>query len=70
VFRRDKDVEYTLFLPFQNSNTAHASLHGVLVKLFAGIVKVLNDLGFETSALSDDADELADCIVNDPVMTE
>jgi hypothetical protein len=70
VFRRDKDVEYTIFLPFDDQTQDSDLLHSIVVKLLAGIVRVLDDLKFDTTRLSGDSLSLADHVVNDPVMTK
>ncbi|NQV23132.1 MAG: hypothetical protein HQ518_02095 [Rhodopirellula sp.] len=70
VFRRDKNVEYTIFLPFDDQTQDSDLLHSIVVKLLAGIVRVLDDLKFDTTRLSGDSLSLADHVVNDPVMTK
>jgi len=70
VFKRDKDVEYTIFLPFNDQAHNSDLLHSIVVKLLAGIVLVLDELEFDTTRLSDDINSLAVRVVSDPVMTE
>ena len=70
VFKRDKYVEYSIFLPYREHNHDPKMLKGVVVALLAGIARVLEDLDFDAASISDAADEWAERIVGDPVMIE
>ena len=68
VFKRDKDVEYSIFLPFRPHNDDPKTLRGVLITLLTEIGRILSDLGFDTSKISCDSEEWADHIVAEPTM--
>lgn len=70
VFKRDKDVEYTVFLPFRGDHCDATALHEVVKLLISGIVRVLDDLGFDSANVSDGADDFANDVVPDAAMIE
>ena len=41
VFKRDKDVEYSIFIPFRGNESDSKTLHDVVMTLLNGIVSVL-----------------------------
>lgn len=69
VFKRDKDVEYTIFLPYRDNGHDPNILSNVVASLLSAIVFVLNDLGFDASNLLRDSRELAAHIAGDLAMT-
>ena len=50
VFRRDKDVEYTIFLPFRGDDST--ALREAIDTLLKAIIRVLAELGFDTTAIA------------------
>lgn len=70
VFQRGKDVEYSIFLPYDSDNHDPSALKQVVVRLLSAIVNVLTDLGFDASAVLRDSSELADQIVENPAMID
>ena len=70
VFKRDKDVEYSIFIPFRGNESDPKTLHDVVITLLNGIVSVLNGLGFDTTTLLDESEALANHIIEDESMTE
>lgn len=70
VFRRDKDVEYTVFLPYGGNAHDLNSLGEVVSSLISAIIDVLDDLGFDTTNVSSDSAELIKQITGDAGMVE
>lgn len=70
VFKRDKDVEYTIFLPHSGNDYNLNTLSVVISKLLSAIVNVLQDLGFDSSSVSHNSAELAKQITADSAMIE
>ncbi|MCH8150244.1 MAG: hypothetical protein IH987_20070 [Planctomycetes bacterium] len=66
VFMDDKDVEFTVFLPYSEEQS-HAHVLDVLIKQ---IVDVLEGLGMDVEQLSSASDEIVQSIVTDPKMVE
>jgi hypothetical protein len=69
VFRKDKDVEYTIFLTY-DIDRAHGPLlcRCVLKQLLEQIMIVLEKLKMDVVKLSLDVDEIIENIINDPKM--
>lgn len=70
VFQRDKDVEYSIFLPYNGDNQDPRTFKEVVARLLSAIINVLTDLGFDASAVLRDSSELADQIVENPAMID
>jgi len=70
VFKKDNDVEYTIFLPFRGDGYDSTSLYEVVKLLLSGIVHVLDELGFDSARVSDNADEIARHAIETPAMFE
>ena len=69
MFKKDKDVEYTIFLPFRKEQThGPDEYHAVLKLLICAIVDVLNRLEIDPSRLLEDSPALIERIVSDPKM--
>jgi hypothetical protein len=69
IFRRDKDVEFTIFLPLNTSTVCtQPSLSTALCNLLESIVRVLQDLGIDTIQIESRCDDLVTRIVGDPKM--
>ncbi len=69
VFRKTKDVEYTIFLPFNMDRPqGPATYRRALEMLIASICKVLAKLEFDVSQLSRDSDQIIEMILSDPKM--
>jgi hypothetical protein len=72
VFKKDKDVEYTIFLTYDRTTTLDnlRSFDAVLQQLFAEIVNVLEKLEIDTDLLVKDAPQLIDEIIGEKSMFE
>lgn len=69
VFKKDKDVEYSVFLPFDKAKPLDEGRYReVLALLLQAIVGVLDSLGMKINGLDQDANDIIDQIVKDPVM--
>jgi len=69
VFRKDKDVEFTVFLPFDKQEPhGQDAYRRVLRQLIHRVVDVLKTLEMDVSQLSRDSDEIVEGIVTDPTM--
>ena len=51
VFRKDKDVEYTIFLPFDVITTSESEAKCAIEFLLQGVCSVLVSLGFDTARM-------------------
>jgi hypothetical protein len=70
VFKRDKTVEYTFFLPYDKQAPVEAELLVDVVRvLLANMNTVLSNLGMTTNRIANDSDDIAKNIVRDPRMT-
>lgn len=67
VFAEDRDVEYTIFLPFITVADQKSHVQ-VLDLLLSSIVLILNELGCETKKLTDSWEEFKVLVVADPTM--
>ncbi len=69
IFKRDKDIEFTVFLPFSDSNTnGVVKYRQVLTRLFNGIVNALQSLGIDASNVINDSAELIEYFYSAPEM--
>ncbi|HAH46549.1 hypothetical protein [Gimesia sp.] len=69
VFKKDKDVEYTIFLTFNKLKTPGPVLYRqVLRQLIDQIVIVLTDLEIDTSKLLADSSDIIETVVTEPKM--
>ena len=69
VFRADKDVEYSIFLPFDKERALDEQRYReVLTLLLQEIAGVLKTLGMEVKELAQDASDIIDRIVKNPMM--
>ncbi|MCA9195620.1 MAG: hypothetical protein KDB03_27800 [Planctomycetales bacterium] len=70
VFKRDKDVEYTIFLPFRGSDYDSNVLRHAVTELLDGIVRVLSELGFDTTSVSQGSRQWVEHVIGDSRMTD
>lgn len=69
IFAKDKDVEFTIFLPFEKSEArGQKAYRRVLRQLVYQVVEVLRRLDMDVSRLSEEIDRIVDRIVGDPRM--
>lgn len=69
VFRKDKDVEYSIFLPFDKDRPHGPDMYRLaLERLFESIVNVLKELKIDSEKLTRDQDVIIDTIMSDPKM--
>lgn len=71
VFKKYNNVEYTIFLTFDKSETPGESMYRrVLKQLLRQIISVLDGLQMDVSLLAQDVDEIIEEIIADPKMIE
>jgi len=71
VFKRNRDVEFTIFLPHNGTKPSGRSEYAdVLNHLLDGVVVVLNSLDISTSQLIEKSSNLIESVVNDPTMID
>lgn len=71
IFEKDKDVEFTIFLPHSGKQVVERSEYeGILVALFDGIIKILHSLKIDTCRLADNVNTLISNIIEDDKMFE
>ena len=70
VFKRAKDVEYSVFLPFDVIMRTPDVLNSALRFLMKGIYNVLESLEIDTTALREQEDFLIQRILSEPTMLE
>jgi hypothetical protein len=68
VFRKSKDVEYTVFLPFDVISKATDGCRAALTFLLAGIHSVFQQAGIDTKALDEQKNSIIEHICSDPTM--
>jgi hypothetical protein len=68
VFRKTKDVEYSIFLPFDLITKATDVPRAALRYLLKGICAVLDSLNIDTAKIVKQQDALVEEICNDPIM--
>ncbi|HAB15340.1 MAG TPA: hypothetical protein DCE44_02705 [Verrucomicrobiales bacterium] len=70
VFKNDKDVEFTIFLPFDAIQREASVSRSAIGFLLCGVCAVLDSLGFDTSEIQARLSSLAESISSDPTMFE
>jgi hypothetical protein len=70
VFRKNKDVEYSVFLPFSAISEQENQLHAALAFLFGGTYSALEALGLDTSRLRDSEHSTIRAILADATMVK
>jgi len=71
VFKRDKDVEYTVFLPFDRSVEMDAkTLSRALDFLLSSMIEILKELEMTTTGLSEELSAIVDRILGDAKMID
>jgi hypothetical protein len=71
VFKRDKDVEYTVFLPFDRSVEMDAkTLSRALDFLLSNMIEILKELEMTTTGLSEELSAIVDRILGDAKMID
>jgi len=68
VFRKGKDVEYSIFLPFTTIHAAEDVSRTAIHSLFDAFLSVLTKLGFSTERLEARRAALVEDICSDPTM--
>jgi len=68
VFKKAKDVEFTIFLPFDVIQRDASIAQSAIVFLLRGVCSVLGSLGFDTSNIDACQSGLAESISSDPTM--
>ena len=70
VFRKDKDVEYSIFLPFTKIQAAEDVSRAAIEHLFDAFLSVLTKLGFSIESLQAHRASLVESISSDPAMID
>ena len=70
VFRKDKDVEYSVFLPFLAISGREDTLRLALSFLFGGTYFALEALGLDTGRLRDSEQSTIQSILTDATMVK
>jgi hypothetical protein len=70
VLRKDKDVEFTIFLPFDVIQTTASVLRSAIEFLLRGVCSVLVSLGFDTAPIQARQSILAQTLSSDPTMID
>ena len=70
VFRKSKDVEFSVFLPFAVISTKQEPLHSALSFLFSGTYSALEALDLVTSRLRESEHTITQAILSDATMVE
>ena len=70
VFKKTKDIEYSVFLPFTVISTKQEPLHSALSFLFLGTYSALEELGLVTSRLREGEHKIMQAILSDATMLE
>jgi hypothetical protein len=70
VFKRDKDIEFTIFLPFDVIKSDQHVVKCALGYLFKGITAVFGLLSIDTSKILEQQDSLVESICSDRLMVE
>ncbi len=68
VFKRTKDVEYTIFLPFEVINRIPDVMTVALRYLFKGICAVFESLEIDPTKVIEKQESLIEAICSDPTM--
>jgi hypothetical protein len=70
VFRQDKDVEYTIFLPFDVIRSSETGCMKAMQYVVAGVRTVLKDLEIDTTRLNAGETDIIRHCCSDPAMLE
>jgi len=71
VFKRDKDVEFTIFLPHKGSKVTNQIEYADALKhLLNGVVTVLKSFHIDTLQLVENSSNLIERVISDPTMIE
>ncbi len=68
VFRKAKDVEYTIFLPFDVIARSADTSKTALVHLLSGVCSVLESLEIDAARIRENEVEIINHVCNDPKM--
>lgn len=68
VFKKGKDVEFTVFLPFDVIQAAVSSSQSAIEFLLEAVCSVLTSLGFDATRLQERQSSLAESLSADPTM--
>lgn len=68
VFKKSKDVEFTIFLPFDTIQREASVSRSAVAFLLRGVSSVLSSFGIDTSAIQARQSSLAESISSDPTM--
>lgn len=68
VFKKDKDVEYSIFLPFRRVIESDTPPVTTLKYIFAGVYSVLEKMQIDTSKLRAEQDRIINRICSEPKM--
>src|SRR6266446_207939 len=68
VYRKDRDVEYTIFLPYDVIVAADERFNCALDYLLRGIIRILKSLKIDTSLLEKNVPSFIKRICSDPAM--
>jgi hypothetical protein len=68
VFKKDKDVEYTIFLPFDVIAAEPDVNRGALTFLMKGVYRVLESLEIDTATLRSHENSIVNHILTGPGM--
>jgi hypothetical protein len=66
VFRKDKDVEYSIFLPFRRVIESETPPATALNHIFAGVYAVLEKMQIDTSKLRAEQDRIIQHVCSEP----
>ncbi len=70
VFKKDKDVEYSIFLPFRRVIESENPPETALAYIFEGVYSVLERMEIDTERLRSDQDRIVAHICSEPKMFE
>ena len=70
VFRKDKNVEFTIFLPFDVIQNSPCVWRSAIEFLLRGVCSVFESLGFDTTKLESRRSLLAETLSADPAMLD
>lgn len=68
IFRKDKDMEYSIFLPFDEIMKNENYNYFALKYLFEGIYSILDKYGFDFSIIKKEEEKFINTVLNDPSM--
>lgn len=68
IFRKDKDVEYTVFLPFDTISCCESAPQSALQFLLRGCCQILRRLDIDSALLEQNAESMIESICSDPTM--